>query len=97
MAYGKAQIESAIKVALEDFGNLEPEKIGDVAFHLTDWLTDLERLHKFYSSPDLLSREQVQRLLIDFLVHVPAHLAAASKIITSFPVADVFEVGATTE
>ena len=31
---------------------------------------------------------------MEFLVHVPAHVAAAGKLITGLPVEDVFNVGA---
>jgi hypothetical protein len=36
-------------------------------------------------------------LLIQFLVHAPNHLAAASKMLTDIPVTDVFGVGALEE
>ena len=32
-----------------------------------------------------------------FLIHVPSHVAAASKLVTGIPVTDIFKVGATVE
>jgi len=69
----------------------------DVAFHLTDWADDLEAFHSFVSDPASLPAKQAHALLMAFLVHVPNHLAAASKLYLGLPVTDVFGVGATTE
>ena len=71
--------------------------VEDIAFHLTDWLQDLEAYYRFCSDPDSMSDEQVSQLLTGFLVHVPNHVAAASKLLTGVPVTDVFGVGATSE
>ena len=71
--------------------------IADAAFHMTDWLTDLKAWHSFCENPDTLSSDELQDLLMEFLVHVPAHVAAASKLITGLPVEDGFEVGAVSE
>jgi hypothetical protein len=75
-----------------------PEAVADdVAFHMTDWLTDLDAYYRFCTNPGALSDPEASRLLIAFLVHVPNHLAAASKLYTDVPVTDVFGVGATSE
>ena len=44
-----------------------------------------------------MSDAEVSQLLISFLVHVPNHVAAASKLYTDIPVTDIFGVGATSE
>ena len=77
--------------------SLSESAAADVAFHMTDWLTDFEAYQRFCSNPSGLSDAEVSRLLIKFLVHVPNHLAAASKLYTNVPVTDVFGVGATSE
>jgi len=74
---------------------MKPKDVADVAFHMTDWLGDLKEWHSFCENPDSLSVEEVQELLMKYLVHVPAHLAAASKLVTGEPVEDIFDVGAT--
>lgn len=70
---------------------------GDVAFHMTDWLDDLGAFSRFCADPHSMSDAEVSRLLTGFLVHVPNHLAAASKLYTGVPVTDIFKVGATSE
>jgi hypothetical protein len=40
---------------------------------------------------------EVGKLLTDFLVHVPNHVAAAGRLYTGIPVTDTFGVSATTE
>jgi hypothetical protein len=61
---------------------------------MTDWVGDLERFYRFCERPVSHSPEEVERLLMDFLVHVPNHVAAAGKLLVDSPVSDVFRVGA---
>ena len=84
------------EVGLREMG-LSESAAADVAFHMTDWLADLEDYHRFCSDPGALPDAEVHRLLIRFLVHALNHLAAASKLYTTVPVTDVFGVGATSE
>lgn len=76
---------------------MQPTQISDAAFHLTDWLDDLEEWTLFCEKPDALTPKQIKDLVTRFLVHVPNHIAAASKLVTGIPVTDIFNVGATTE
>lgn len=87
-------VSQAIERALEADEYGTPEVRHDIAFHMTDWLTDLEEWHSYCQSPETLDADQTTDLLIRFLVHVPNHLAAASKLLTGIPVADIFAVGA---
>ncbi len=96
MAYDEAKITAAIDTAMRGFG-LDAATARDVAFHLTDWLDDLERLQRFYVDPERGAPDEIADLLLQFLLHVPEHVAAARKLATGFPVADVFEVGALEE
>ncbi|GIW24543.1 MAG: hypothetical protein KatS3mg069_0810 [Meiothermus sp.] len=43
---------------------LSPTDASDVAFHMTDWLGDLEALVKFYQNPEALSPKEASQLLI---------------------------------
>jgi hypothetical protein len=75
-----------------------PDSVArDVAFHMTDWLDNLEAYSRFCADPGKLSDSEVSQLLIRFLIHVPNHLAAAGKLYTDLPVTDIFGVGATSE
>ncbi len=93
MSYEEDKISKSIVSALTDL-EMEPEAINDAVFHMTDWLNDLKAWHSFCEKPESLSNDELQDLLMGFLVHVPAHVAAAGKIITGFPVQDVFGIGA---
>ena len=54
-----------------------------------------DRTHfAFCADPRSLSRKGTVDLLYSFLIHVPPHLAAASKLLLGDPVTDVFGVGA---
>lgn len=88
----------AVRARIEEVAKSEAELAAavawDVAFHMTDWLEDLAAYVAFCRNPTQPTSAQVNKLLIDFLVHVPNHLAAASKLFAEMPVTDVFGVGA---
>lgn len=85
----RTQIE---RTALDQM-ELSPEHARDVAFHMTDWLDALQRFVKFCENPDSYSPEEVDELLLAFLIHVPNHVAAAAKLYADMAVSDVFKVG----
>ena len=91
------QVRAVLEAALQAEADLSESVARDVAFHLTDWLSDLENYHAFCADPAGVPASEVNKLLIAFLAHVPNHLAAASKLLTGIPVTDIFGVGATSE
>lgn len=93
MAYDEKKIKESIAGALKNL-DLQPMVIDDAVFHMTDWLSDLNEWNSFCENPDSLAVDEIQDLLMNFLVHVPAHVAAASKLVTGLPVEDIFGVGA---
>jgi len=96
MPYEESKISKSLIVALQDL-DMKSEAIDDAVFHMTDWLSDLNAWHSFCKSPESLSKDELQNLLMEFLVHVPAHVAAAGKLVTGLPVEDVFKVGAVSD
>lgn len=96
MNYDESKISAAIDDAMRGVG-LDAAASRDVAFHLTDWLADLDRLQRFYADPGHCASDEIADLVLQFLLHAPEHVAAAKKLATGFPVTDVFEVGALDE
>ena len=96
MRYDTDSVVAAIEKAMLEM-ELNEERAHDIAFHMTDWLADFASLHEFFEAPQKYSPDEVSDLLMDFLVHAPNHIAAASKLMTGIPVQDIFEVGATNE
>ena len=90
-------IRKTLEKALEECEYSPEECRSDIAFHMTDWLNDLEEWNQFCQSPEKFKSEAVEELLMKFLIHVPNHLAAASKLMLDIPVTDIFKVGATSE
>jgi hypothetical protein len=84
------------EVALRE-SELPDSVAGDVAFHMTDWLEDLDAFSRFCADPSSFTDAEVSELLTDFLVHVPNHVAAAGKLYTGVTVTDIFQIGATSE
>ncbi len=68
---------------------LSKAKAREAAFHLTDWLADLAELDERLNSPTW-DVEGLQKALLSFTAHAPAHLAAAHRIVMGSPVTDVF-------
>ena len=97
MSFDRKQIQGAIEAAVRKEAELPEATVRDVAFHMTDWLDDLCRFYEFCKAPTDFSTRKIEEMLIRFLVHVPNHIAAASKLLTDIPVTDIFGVGATSE
>lgn len=92
---------AAIRARIAEVARREmklPGTVADnVAFHMTDWLEDLDAYVRFCADPGKLSDAEVSQLLTNLLVHVPNHVAAAAKLYTGVPVTDIFGVGAISE
>ncbi len=91
----RQRIIDALSTSEYDYGS--DENLRAIAFHMTDWTENLKEWVKFCQSPSALSDEEVRRILVGFLVHVPNHVAAASKLALDKPVQDIFDVGAVVE
>ncbi len=94
MALDFEKIRVSIEKGLKETADGENRNYEDIAFHMTDWLADLERYYEFCRNPEGLNSEEIEDLLMDFLVHVPNHVAAASALLLGIPVRDIFGVGA---
>jgi hypothetical protein len=90
------QINKRIAFAFKKLG-LDQRVSNDIAFHMTDWKENLEQLVKLYQHSELLNDEQIRKIIITFLAHVPNHVAAAKKLVGLGPIEDIFKVGVTEE
>ena len=93
----QTEIRNAIESMLLKQGYKPDSKRKEIAFHLTDWLDDAEAWNDFCQDPSQLEPSALEKLIIDFLIHVPNHVAAASKLMLDIPVQDIFEVGAVSD
>ncbi len=57
------------------------EDAYQITFHLTDWLDDLKPFVVFLENPESYSNDEVNKILIRFLVHAPDHMNTAAEII----------------
>ena len=71
----------------------QPEAAREVAFHVTDWAENVDDLVRVYEQAESMSDEEIRKIIIQLLAHVPNHLAAAKKLIGLGPIEDVFSVG----
>ena len=71
----------------------DPEIAREVAFHMTDWDHNVDDLVKLYEHPEAFNDDEILSIVIQFLAHVPNHVAAAKKLAGLGPIEDVFEVG----
>src|SRR5258708_2276009 len=65
----------------------------DIAFHLTDWDHNLEEISRMYNQFPEMSDDEILRIIVKFLAHVPNHLAAAKKLMGLGPIEDIFGAG----
>lgn len=80
-------VESARRLGLSN------DDAVDVGFHMYDWLSDLEKFWAFTQDAESLTPEELDKMLINFLVHAPNHIAAAAKLYTGNGLVDIFDVG----
>ena len=66
---------------------------NDIAFHMTDWDHNIEDLLRIYKEPRRITDDEIVQIILEFLAHVPNHVAAAKKLAGLGPIEDVFEVG----
>lgn len=86
------KIQQRIQTAFEEMG--ETTSVAhDIAFHMTDWLSDIKDLQEVYSNIENLSTDEITAFVYKFLAHVPNHLNAAMKLSGIGKVEDVFNVG----
>jgi hypothetical protein len=93
--FDEPQTRETLKMVAQAQASLPEAEADAFAFHMTDWLTDLDLLIKLYKNLGVSSADEAMDVLAGFLLHAPNHLAAASKLLTGVPVTDVFNVGAT--
>src|SRR5437868_15025551 len=58
----------------------EQEIAREIAFHITDWDHNIEALNKLYEQPEAFSNDEILSVIMQFLAHVPNHVAAAKKL-----------------
>ena len=85
-------IQARIQQAFEATG--EETRIScDIAFHMTDWLSDVIALFEIYSNIETRSDDEIRAFVYGFLAHVPNHVNAAAKLSGIGKVEDVFKIG----
>jgi hypothetical protein len=87
-------VGSRIASALLKQGLFDQEAAAEAAFHMVDWGDDLLALARLYQHPERFTDKEIYEEVLRFVVHAPAHLAAAQLIIAGYPVEDVFDLGA---
>ena len=65
-----------------------PEVAKDIGFHMTDWDHNVDDLLRLYENPDAFTNDEVLDIVIQFLAHVPNHVAAAKKLAGVGPIED---------
>jgi hypothetical protein len=74
-------------------GEYSAKTAQEIAFHLTDWNSDLGFVVAVLLYPERFTTEEIKAGVENFIVHAPNHVAAAAKL-CGYPVADIFEIGA---
>lgn len=80
-----ATIEEAIR---SEYG----DKAYDIAFHLSDWISEAAFIVAVHLYPERFTVEEIREGVGRIIIHGPNHLAAAAAL-GGYPVEDVFELG----
>jgi len=83
------KIRKKIELSLQQTGDYSEKQCHDIAFHLTDWFDNLIELLEFFQYPDKYESVEVNKILLDFLIHVPNHIATAAKLMTDLDIEDL--------
>lgn len=70
----------------------DPAVADDIAFHLSDWVSDAAFLVALHLFPERFSDAKIEESIESFLIHAPNHVAAAAAL-GGHPIEDIFEVG----
>ena len=89
-----ARLTERVQEALRAGRFLSAIQAKAAAFHLTDWVDELYAVARLFNDPRPWTDREAQAVLLRFVVHASAHVAAAHRIIAGSPVTDVFELGA---
>ena len=88
----RIKIQQKIQTAFEELEGTR-SAAHDIAFHMTDWLSDAKDLQDIYSNIENVTNDEISSFVYKFLAHVPHHLNAAMKLSGIGKVVDVFQVG----
>ena len=69
------------RIIIEEVGG-SSEQAAEFSFHMTDWLDDLEALWESYESIHEVDDEKLYTVVLDVLIHAPAHVVRAATIMT---------------
>ena len=82
----RAKLQAALQVA----GELDAECSAEIAFHMTDWLAELDVLSRLRTDPDSFDAEATYQAVLRFLLHAPEHIARAAELLTGEPIQGIF-------
>jgi hypothetical protein len=71
----------AIVKAFIGFDSFSEKDTHEIAFHLTDWIDDLQTFVNFLENPDKFNNEEIRKIIIGILAHVPHHVNEASEML----------------
>jgi len=85
------KIAEYISNALQKKMGLHPKQANETAFHLTDWLEELESFYLTVNECKTLTEQQISDNISNFLIHAPEHIVRASKIVTGLEIENIFD------
>ena len=68
-------------------------KAHDIAFHLLDWMSELDTLYRLFNQSRKPSDPEIRKAVTDFLVHAPQHINAAKFLYGLGSPEDMFGLG----
>jgi hypothetical protein len=76
----KKILEMLHKLFVEYYDEEKPGDSKDFAFHMADWVNDLEDLHSLYGNPSKYTDKEQFQIVHSFVSHAGSHIKEAIKI-----------------
>lgn len=84
-------LKAKLQAAIRDVAELEDDRSAEIAFHMTDWLDELDELCRLRAHPNSFDAEATYQAVLGFLLHAPEHIARAAELMTGEPIQGIFK------
>lgn len=90
MQFDEKALKKRLSEAIQNVAEHSRAEGDEIAFHMTDWLRELEALCEIFGQIETADDEAIYDCLMSFLIHAPEHIFRAAELFTEFPPQGIF-------
>ena len=92
----RKRLERLLAAVYNEYQRLDPPAVNaecrrDFVFHMMDWIEDLRQLADLYRHPEQIDRDQAEKIVSGFLIHVTAHVMEAARLMLNYEPGYIFD------